>query len=388
MARPAQWPPQIYYHRRSGRDRIRVNGVDYYLGPHGSEEARAEYARLVNELVAQGKAGHARARPEDAPQGFTVSEVLARWWAYAETYYSDRGREKDNIGLALEPLERLFGHEAAADFDEVKLEELQQAMLTGSWMAKKDRKHPRRPKSGGWSRGVVNRRIIKVRTVWRWAEKKKLVPKGTWSSLRTVQAVLKNRPGARDIARKKTTTMAEVRAVCRHLKPIPRAMLLVQWWTGMRSCEVRLMRASDVLATEDCWVYRPQQHKTDYLGHDRVVMLGRRAVAALRPWLEAAKKIGPDAYVFPSAGKGGHQLALGQCYTCEGYAQAIRRAVSVAGLDGWHAYLCRHATRMRVSREHGDEAARSVLGQKHLDVTLGYGELDLDLARQVQRKLG
>jgi integrase len=82
-------------------------------------------------------------------------------------------------------------------------------------------------------------------------------------------------------------------------------------------------------------------------------------------------------------------VGRGECYTRDGYADAIRKAADAAGLKHFTAYLCRHACRMRISRgPGGDEAARAVLGQRHLDVTLRYGAIDLELAREAARKLG
>ncbi len=382
MPRPVKWPPTIYQHA-SGQARIRINGVDYYLGPHGSEEAKREYARLIAEVAAQGQAGPTRAR--SGGTGFTVAEVVARWEEYAARTYSERGRERAQFGLALQPLLRLFGDSPANLFDAVALQKLQDAMIDGSWMDAKDRQHPRRPKTGGWSRGVVNRRLIKVRTVWRWAEEKaRLVPPGSWAALRVVRPVRRNRPGVREGPGVTPTSLAQVKAVCRHAPPAVAAMLLVQFWSGMRSAEVRIMRAGDLDTTGEVWLYHPRQHKTDYLGHGRVIMLGRKAQAVLQRWLTG--KSGDDP-VFPSPGHTSGK-GKGNCYTRDGYAHAIARAAKAAGLAGFRAYACRHATRMRVSREQGDEAARAVLGQRTLDVTLRYGALDLDLARQTARRLG
>ena len=56
------------------------------------------------------------------------------------------------------------------------------------------------------------------------------------------------------------------------------------------------MRAGDVRG--DCksgHVYVPRQHKTDYLGHQRVVAVGPKAWATLATWHAAAAAIGPDA---------------------------------------------------------------------------------------------
>lgn len=385
MPRPVVFPPKIHVHKASGQARVRWAGRDFYLGAYGSEEARQKYAELLARITSGQVQTPATQTGKSASGALLVCDVINRFDRHARVYYSARGRERDQFVCALRPLDRLFGNLPAASFGADELRSLQQAMIDGSWMGEADRAHPRAPKSGGWSRGVVNARIKRVRTVWRWAEEKKLVPQGTWAGLCAVKPVRANRPGAREVERARTTTMAEVKRVCRHLTPALRAALLVQFWTGMRSCEVRIMRTGDMAGDR----YTPRQHKTDYLGHLRVVVLGPRALAALRPWLEAARARGADAAVFPSPGcnrRGGK--GRGEPYTRDGYCQAIRRAADAAGLPHFHAYLCRHATRMRVSRHGGDEAARAVLGQRHLSTTLGYGELDQALALDVQSRLG
>lgn len=42
-------PPSLLLHKASGQARVRINGKDIYLGPFGSEQARVEYAAIVNE---------------------------------------------------------------------------------------------------------------------------------------------------------------------------------------------------------------------------------------------------------------------------------------------------------------------------------------------------
>lgn len=383
MSRPVLFPPKMSEHKASGQARVRWRGEDYYLGPWGSEESRQRYAALLLELTAHTErtdgahSAHTAAPCAHTIQPLLVCDVLARWLIHARSYYSERGRECEQFVLAVRPLERLYGLTPARAFGPDELEQLQTAMLTGSWMGEADRRHPRAPKSGGWSRSVVNARTKRVRTVWRWAERVKLVPPGSWEALRVVKAVRKNRPGARDPVRAKTTTMDEVRLVIRHLSPLVRAMVLVQFWSGMRSAEVRLMRAGDVRDG----TYTPRQHKTDYLGHDKTVELGRRALAVLGPWLARALAVGPDAPVFPSP-------RTGEPWTRDGYCHACRAAADKAGLPHWHPYLSRSATRMRVSKGMGDEAARSVLGHRHMSTTLSYGERDGELAKEAARRLG
>jgi integrase len=80
-------------------------------------------------------------------------------------------------------------------------------------------------------------------------------------------------------------------------------MLELQWLTGMRSGEVRVMRTLDLDRTDpDCWLYRPGsdagpygRHKNAWRGQDRVVPLGPRCVEVLTPWLRPDE---PTAYLF------------------------------------------------------------------------------------------
>jgi integrase len=391
MGRKSVWPPRITLHAASGQARVRWQNRDYYLGQWDSEEARGRYAALLLELTAASahlapteRPFSAHLAPAPAPvQALLVCDVLARWCLHARTYYSERGRERQQYAQALRPMERLFGLVPAREFDAVRLRQLQQAMIDGSWMTAEDRAHPMVPATGGWARRVVNSRVSRVRTVWRWAEGQGLVPGGTWQALRAVEPVRRNRPGARDPVRARTTTLGEVKAVCRHLTATLRACLLVQFWTGMRSAEVRTMRAGDVDTSGAVWRYVPRAHKTDYLGHSRAVFIGPRAQSVLRPLLALALLQGPDGAVFPSTGRG-----KGRCYTLSGYSHAMRAAGLAAGLPHWRPYLTRGAARMRASRLMGDEAARSLLGHKHLDTSLSYGCIDEQLARDAAARLG
>jgi integrase len=88
---------------------------------------------------------------------------------------------------------------------------------------------------------------------------------------------------------------AFVRKVLPFLPPAVAAMVELQILTGMRSGEVVLMRGRDLnMGGPTVWQYRPAHHKTAHHGHDRVIDLGPRAQAILRPWLKADL----EAYLF------------------------------------------------------------------------------------------
>jgi integrase len=375
MARKSNWPPKVYFHRGTGQDRIRVNGRDIYLGPHGSPEARAEYARVVVTLAAGGVPPAKSSAPEE-----TVSDVVSAWWAHAQGTYDPRGRELEQFQLSLAPLLRLYGPEPASTFDARALEVVRQAMAAGTWytpeeLAQRGERYP-----AAWSRNVVNRRIVRIRTVWRWADSHGLVPHGNWGNLRTLKALAPNSRLARHTAPVEAATWHELRLVLRRVEPVPQAMLLLQWWAGMRSGEVRLMRPCEIDRTGPVWIYRPSEHKNAWRGQERAIPLGPKCQAVLGRFVRHAAD---TAYLFPP-GRG----ARTDHYTPFTYAQVVRRAAEAAGVPGFHPYRLRHAARLRITRERGLDAARAILGHKSLGTTNEYAAgVDLQTAVDAARHL-
>lgn len=385
MARKAQFPPRIYHHP-SGRDRVRVKGVDYWLGPTGSEEAKREYARLVAELSA-GKV----VAPKSAASPATVADVVAAWDLEAQQTRSERGRELPAFRLSLAPLLRIYGHTAAAEFDTLRLEVVQRAMASGSWMTAAQKAEALdRGDEIGWCRNVVNRRVVRIRTVWRWAERKKLVPPGSFAHLCSLPGLARTDPSVRQTAAVKPVTWDEVLRfvrVARERRDGGRramAMVLLQWWTGMRSCEVRLMRPCDiersVAKCGEVWVYRPHQHKMEHADQPRVVLLGPKCQALLRPWLAAAPAA--ELYLFAP---GDPQKPYGS----DRYAQVVRRIAEAAGLAGFHPYRLRHSARLRITRAINLDAARAILGHRSLSTTNSYAAgVDEQTAADAARRCG
>lgn len=359
----------MHHHQRSGQARVRIAGKDYYLGVYGSTEAKEAYARLLAELAATGQPP---ARQEEG-QG-TVAELVAQWLAYMPSRYHANSREPPQFRQALEVVVRLYGSQPARAFDSLALMAVQRAMASGSWLREEEQVRLRQKgRPVGWCRNVVNRQLVRVRTVWRWAESRKLVPPGTWSSLLTVEGVGRNAPGVRQTKPQSAASWDELRAVLRCCRPAPRAMLLLQWWAGMRSEEVRLMRREDIDTSGAVWLYRPAKHKCEWRGQERVVPLGRKCQSVLIPWMKKA------GYLF--------EARSGQPYSAFSYAQSVRRAAARAGVQGFHPYRCRHAAKQRLTREHGLDAARAVLGQKSLGTTNLYAsQQDLRTATDVAGK--
>lgn len=372
MPRKAQWPPVPRRHA-GGQARVTVAGRDYYLGPFGSPEAAAALAALV----ARVEAGRAGPKPAAAR---TVADCVLRWMG--EVFPAiPAGAHARNYRRALSVLVRLHGAAPAAALDCARLEAVQAAMASGSWLTDAERSRPRRLGNvpGPWNRRTVNRGVGLIRTVWRWVERRGLVPPGAWAALRALPPL---GPGARGVApvptRRRFTGAQAVRVALALTRSPARLILLFQLWTGCRSGEARLARWDEI----DAGVYTPASHKNAWRGQSRAVALGPRALAVLA----AARRRRPGSpWCFPADRRSRPPGPV----DAAGYGQAVRLAAARAGVPGFRPYACRHIAKQRVTAALGLDAARAYLGQKSLSSTDGYGDsLDLDTARRAAARLG
>ncbi len=117
MGRKATFPPKI--HTRRGQAFLRLplpGGKEQHvtLGPAGSSQARAEYARILAEWSAT--------RPMQLlPAGtLTVAELCDQHTDWAKERYDPR--QYARVKTALRPVIELYGHKLAAEFGPVALE--------------------------------------------------------------------------------------------------------------------------------------------------------------------------------------------------------------------------------------------------------------------------
>ncbi len=347
--------PKIYFHKPTGRARVRINGHDVYLGAYGSPEAAEAYARLVAELAAGNPPPSRRV---DGPS--TVAQVCSQWSDHMATLYPADSREPRNYRLALAVVLKLYGSTLAKDFDPPRLMAVQRAMA-----------------EQGWARNNVNRQTVRVRTVWRWAESRKLVPAGTWYALRTVPGLRRSDPTVKQTSPRQAASWDDVKAVLRHCNAKQRDMVLVMWWSGCRSSEVRRLNVQELDRSGKVWLYRPGGHKNAWRGQERVIALGPKSQAVLRRWL---REVGPAGWLFPGLRQ---RPMIGDTF-----ARALREASERAGVKVT-AYQVRHSAKLRFTRKYGLDAARAVLGQTSLGATNAYStQQDEETARRVAGEMG
>lgn len=372
MARRAAWPPRIFNHP-CGQERVTIRGKAYYLGPIGSVSAKEKYLELVKRCE---EAGLDKPPPKLAKKSrshaLTVAEVVELHAKDARVRYDPVGKEAAQFDYACAPLLKVCPALPANRFGTTHLEAVRDEMI-------------RR----GWNRRVINRRIIRVRTLFRWAELKGHVPPGVWAGLRALPPLPKNdRRVKKSPEDRKPPEWVDFAKACRFMSPTVRDMLLVQLFAGTRPEETRTMLVGELErpAEGGDWIYRPEQHKNAWREHGRAVVIGPRARKVLAKYLEGKKKK-PTDYVFISGyDKGG----LARCYTDCSYPRAVARACERTGVPPFSPYDLRHLAKRRATRAGGLEEARALLGHRSVTTTAHEYDagVDLDLAAKAARKVG
>jgi integrase len=233
----------------------------------------------------------------------------------------------------------------------------------------------------------------------------------------------RGRSGAKETDPVEPVSVAMVEATLAHANPVVRAMIQVQLLTGTRPGEIIIMQGIDLDMTGPVWIYRPCSHKTAWRGHQRVVAIGPKAQAVIKPFL----KLNTEAYLFCPAdacddATWRERRKPGERYTVDSYRKAVVRACDRAfplpewltRREGeswkkwrarltehdraevqswrtdhcWHPHQLRHTRATEIRRLYGLEAAQAILGHSELGTTQVYAETDLATAQRIMREIG
>ncbi|MDA0919238.1 MAG: recombinase XerD, partial [Planctomycetota bacterium] len=174
--------PSYRLHKASGQARTIVNGRHIYLGKYGSPESRQQYARLLAEAALP--AGAPAPLDHSDPQRLLVSELLVAYLKFAETYYSDEGqptKEFQSMVDAVGPLNQLYGDTQADEFGPLKLKAVREHLV-----------------KQGLCRTETNKRIGRLKRVFKWAVSEELISPSVHEALRTVTGLKFGRTSARE----------------------------------------------------------------------------------------------------------------------------------------------------------------------------------------------
>ena len=410
---PTKNLPSYRKHKASEQAVVTLNGVDFYLGAYGTKASKQEYDRVTSEWLANGRRLPADRLP-GGPGDLTVNELILAYLQHAQTYYRKNGRptgEMDALKAALQVLRQSYGDVVCSGFGPLKLKAVRERMITD-----KD-----------WCRNNVNRSVGRIRRMFKWGVANQMISPSVYQALAAIDGLRRGRSEARETQPITPVPDDLVEAVLPHVSPEVRAMIELQELAGMRPSEVVAMRGCDLTTDGDLWEYRPAEHKTEHHGRDRVVMLGPRSQAIIKPYL----RTDTEAFLFsPAAAEAKRRaerhtkrktpLSFGNRpgtnrkrkprraprdrYTVGSYRRAIHRGcdqtwpapeglkpaeVSAWQRDHrWSPNRLRHNRATKLRKRYGVEAARVVLGHASAITTEIYAEADLEAARRIAAEVG
>jgi integrase len=432
-------PPSYRKHKATGQAVVTLNGRDHYLGKHATKASRDAYDRLIAEWLGNGR------QLPSAGQAVTVAGVIKAYWPHVKNHYRRAdGTETSEVSeyvYALRPLNYLYGTLPAADFGPLKFKAIRELMVRGY-------DHPKYGTQGPLCRGVINKRMDRIRRMFKWAAENEIVQPSIYHGLLAVRGLQRGRTEAYESDPVRPAPEYLIDTTRPYLSRQVQALIDLQLLTGARPGELCIMRGSTLDITGRIWVYRPDTHKTAHHGHRREIYLGPRAQDIVKPFLKTQL----DAYLFNPQEAEAERLRImrqnrksrvqpsqfrrkkknpkhkpGDHYDVKAYARAIARACAQAfplppeltpkvKLNGqretakewrarlipeekeavkqwrkehhFHPHQLRHNAGTRLRKEHGVELARIILGHATAFTTEIYAEADRQQAMEVIGKVG
>jgi integrase len=431
MPRLTKKVPAYRLHKASNQAIVTLNGRDHYLGPWETPASRAEYDRLVNRWLENGRRLAPRLEPATSPPDqdeLSMVELMALYLRHVDAFYLKDGRptsEPNTVRQAFKFLRRMYGHLPARKFSPKKLKRVRQAMIDHDVTRTRTVRDPETGESRketrvlahGLARKFINKQVNRIRLMFAWAVEEELLPVTVHQALMKVKALKKGRSNAREKPRVRTVPVDHIEAVLTLVPETIRAMINAQLLCGCRPHEIVEIRATDIdVSDPEVWLYRPARYKSEHHNddddpdRDRVVFLGPRCQAILKPFMATAKmgylfspirseearneqrKERRKSPVTPSQAsrklRGRKRAPLRDHYDVASYRRAIRRACLKAGIPSWHPNQLRHCTATKIRKQFDVERASIVLGHSDLHTIAIYAEKDRAAAREVMLKIG
>lgn len=358
--------PGYLHHRPSGQARVRLNGVDHYLGPYGSEESRVEYAKLISQY-ANGQPVDPLAKSTLGDAGLTVNELCLAFFRHAKKHYvatdptktaTDRKTKKATTELGcfkqvIRILRELHGFTPCKDYGPLALKASREAMVRKKWVRKS-----------------INRAVARIRHIFRWGVSEELIDEGVLIRLETVAALEEGRTVAADNPERDVVNDANIEAVKADVSPLVADLVELQRLLGCRSGELLCLTTGMIDRSQDVWIADLKAHKTRHKGKKRFLAIGPKAQLIMAKYLQAK----PTERLF--------------AMRTSSYRRAIARACERLRIDHWVPHQLRHTAGTKVREEFSLDHSQAVLGHSKSKQTEEYAKLSRKRAIEVALKIG
>ena len=276
---------------------VTIDGKDIYLGKHDTAESKAAYDRLIGEWLRHGR----RLPKANAAAEVSIASVIEQFWPWVEMNYrrpdGTQTSEVDQYRYGLRPLNYLHGTTPAIEFGPLAFQAVRQLMIDGY-------EHPKYGYQPPVSRGVINKRMSRIKRMFRWAVSREMIPsvavvngqhQAIQERLKSVDGLQRGRSKARETEPVRPVAEAIVNASRPFLSRPVEALIDLQLLTGARPGELCILRECDLDMSGRIWVYRPEFHKTTHRGLGREIYLGPKAQEIVKPFFKPFVK---TAYLF------------------------------------------------------------------------------------------
>lgn len=417
--------PTYRLHKRSGRAVVQYRpfygkSPHYLKGKFNSPESLAEYEDIRARIVASMGVTPSMHRRHGNP---TVRELFLQFLDWAEVRYVrkeyEHYRQVARIVKALDEKTRCI------EYGPLRLAAARDEM--------------RRRK---WSRPYINRQVNRIRRVFRWGGSREMYDgAAVVGNLALLEPLLIDETDAPEPEPVEPVAREDVDRVLPFLMPVVRAMVEVQWLTGMRSKELVELRPEWITEGNGVWIYKPPKHKTSWRKKRKIIVIGPEAIKNLATYRPPS----PDATFFSPAiafreqsamrrasrktkcygkPKAPRQRATAPEYDSHSYQGAINHGfrklarsillpqrpddvskrewskrckpakgeplaswLKSVGVIHWHPHQMRHSRATTTRARYGIEGSQAQLGNT-LDATELYAEKSLELAVRIALETG
>lgn len=392
--------PSYRLHRGSGQAIVTINRRDFYLGRHNTPDSRRRYHRLIAEYLSSPETfSLSTSRKSDA----AVSELIVAFLAFVKSEVGDK--EYKGIKLAMKPLRSLYGDTCAKDFGTSQYKAVRAVFVREV--------HPLRKKPR--TRQYVNRAMVYVSRLFKWAASEQLIPAGVYEALRLIPGLKKGKTDAPESKRVRPIPISDVEKTLIYCSPIVATMVQVQLLVGCRPGEVCSLTPAMIDRTEEVWQANLDKHKTSHHEKERTLYFGPKAQNLISPFLNRE----PDRHLFSAreaveqrnaqrtanrttpANEGNRagyskrsrigtesKRAPRDYYDSRTYSQAIEYACKKAKVTPWGPNRLRHTAGTKLRSEFGLETAKAMLGHSEIGVTQVYAENDRQKCIDAARAMG